>query len=77
MDPYHFDLTRNPNPQVGYGAGGPHFCLGANLARSEITMAFEEVHPRMPDLHAVDEPDMLLSLSIHGIKRLDCACTPR
>ena len=71
-DPYRFDLSRDPNPQVGYGAGGPHFCLGANLARREITLAFRELFEQVPDLHAVGEPDMLLSPFIHGIKRLDC-----
>jgi methyl-branched lipid omega-hydroxylase len=76
-DPYRFDITRSPNPQVGYGAGGPHFCLGANLARREITMAFEEIHRRIPDLRAVGEPDMLLSVFIHGIKSLECEFTPR
>lgn len=76
-DPYRFDLTRDPNPQVGYGAGGPHFCLGANLARREITMAFRELYEQVPDLHAVGEPDLLHSAFIHGIKRLDCEFTPR
>jgi cytochrome P450 len=76
-DPYRFDLSRDPNPQVGYGAGGPHFCLGANLARREITLAFREMFEQVPDLLAVGEPDMLLSPFIHGIKRLDCEFTPR
>jgi cytochrome P450 len=76
-DPYRFDLSRDPNPQVGYGAGGPHFCLGANLARREITLAFRELFEQVPDLHAVGEPDMLLSPFIHGVKRLDCEFTPR
>lgn len=76
-DPYRFDLCRDPNPQVGYGAGGPHFCLGANLARREITLAFRELFEHVPDLHAVAEPDMLLSPFIHGIKRLECEFTPR
>ena len=49
-DPYRFDLGRDPNPQVGYGAGGPHFCLGANLARREITMAFRELPGQVPDI---------------------------
>jgi cytochrome P450 len=76
-DPYRFDLSRDPNPQVGYGAGGPHFCLGANLARREITLAFRELHEQVPDIRAVGEPDMLLSPFIHGIKRLDCEFTAR
>jgi cytochrome P450 len=76
-DPYRFDLSRDPNPQVGYGAGGPHFCLGANLARREITLAFRELHEQVPDIRAAGEPDMLLSPFIHGIKRLDCEFTAR
>jgi methyl-branched lipid omega-hydroxylase len=50
-----FDVARDPNPQVGYGAGGVHFCLGANLARREINAAFREVHGvtvKLPDLQA-------------------------
>ena len=74
-DPFRFDLTRDPNPQVGYGAGGPHFCLGANLARREITMAFRELFEQVPDIHVVDNPEMLRSAFIHGVKRLDCEFT--
>ena len=69
-DPWMFDLRRHPNPHVGFGGGGAHFCLGANLARREITVAFEELHRRVPDLHATEEPDRLHSAFIHGIKRL-------
>ena len=47
-DPYRFDVTRPPNPHVGFGAGGPHFCLGANLARREITVMFDEICHRLP-----------------------------
>ena len=50
-DPYRFDVTRPLQPaQVGFGAGGPHFCLGANLARREITVMFDELRRRVPDL---------------------------
>jgi cytochrome P450 len=72
-DPYRFDVRRDPNPQVGYGAGGPHFCLGANLARREITVMFEELRNRLPDLQITGEPDRLQSAFIHGIKRMPCA----
>jgi cytochrome P450 len=75
-DPWRFDVTRNPNQQVGYGAGGAHFCLGANLARREITMAFSELHRQIPDIEATEEPAILLSPFIHGIKRLPVAWTP-
>jgi methyl-branched lipid omega-hydroxylase len=72
-DPHRFDVTRTPNDHVGYGAGGPHFCLGANLARREIMMAFRELHEQVPDIRAVGEPARLVSSFIHGIKRLECA----
>jgi methyl-branched lipid omega-hydroxylase len=72
-DPERFDVTRDPNPQVGFGAGGPHFCLGANLARREITVMFDEIRRRLPDLHVTGEPDRLQSAFINGIKRMPCA----
>jgi methyl-branched lipid omega-hydroxylase len=72
-DPYRFDLTRTPNEHFGFGAGGPHFCLGANLARREIRVMFEEILRRLPDLEITGEPDMLQSSFIHGIKRMPCA----
>jgi cytochrome P450 len=75
-NPWSFDLTRNPNPHAGYGGGGTHFCLGANLARREITVAFEELHRQMPDFQATEEPARLLSPFIHGIKRLPVAWAP-
>jgi cytochrome P450 len=73
-DPFRFDVTRLPQPaQVGFGAGGPHFCLGANLARREIAVMFDELRRRMPTIHTVGEPDYLQSNFINGIKRLRCA----
>ena len=65
--------TRTPNEHVGFGAGGPHFCLGANLARREIRVMFEELLRRLPDIEITGEPDMLQSGFIHGIKRMPCA----
>ena len=76
-DPYRFDIAREPNEHVGYGAGGPHFCLGANLARREIAVMFEELFRRLPDIEISGPPDMLLSAFIHGIKRMPCKFTPR
>ena len=72
-DPFRFDVTRTPNEHVGFGAGGPHFCLGANLARREITVMFEELFRLLPDIHTTSEPDLLQSGFIHGIKRMRCA----
>jgi cytochrome P450 len=73
-DPYRFDVTRPINPaQIGFGAGGPHFCLGANLARREIAVMFDEIRRRLPNLHITGEPDYLQSAFINGIKRMPCA----
>jgi cytochrome P450 len=71
-DPYSFDVTRTPNEHAGFGAGGPHFCLGANLARREIKLMFEELLRRVPDIEISGEPDYLQSAFIHGIKRMPC-----
>jgi hypothetical protein len=75
-NPYLFDVTRDPNPHVGFGGGGAHFCLGANLARREILVAFDELHRLIPDIVATEEPARLLSAFIHGIKHLPVAWTP-
>ena len=76
-DPYAFDLRRTPNEHTGFGAGGPHFCLGANLARREIRVMFEELMQGLPDIHISGEADMLQSAFIHGIKRMPCEFTAR
>jgi hypothetical protein len=74
--PWTFDVARNPNPHFGFGGGGAHFCLGANLARREIRVVFDELRRQIPDIAAVGEPARLLSQFIHGIKRLPVAWTP-
>ena len=69
--PDTFDVRRPLRPQqVGYGAGGPHFCLGANLARREIVVMFDELRRRVPALHATGEPERVLSMSLNAIRRL-------
>jgi cytochrome P450 len=73
-DPERFDITRSPNPHVGFGAPGPHFCLGAHLARRELTVMLRELLTRVPDI-TTGEPDRLLSSFINGIKRLPCEFT--
>ncbi len=76
-DPYAFNVLRPLQPQhVGFGAGGPHFCLGANLARREIAVMFDEIRRRMPTLRITGEPDYLQSGFINGIKHLPCAWDP-
>ena len=74
--PYEFDVRRTPNEHVGFGGPGPHFCLGAHLARREITVMFKHIFERLPDLRITTEPDLLQSLFIHGIKRMRCEFTP-
>lgn len=71
-NPDRFDVTRTPNPHIGFGAPGPHFCLGAHLARREITVMYKELFKHLPDIKASAEPDRLLSNFINGIKHLPC-----
>ena len=75
-NPYDFDVRRSPNPHVGFGAAGPHFCLGAPLARIEIGVMFRQLFERLPDIVSVGEPDRLRSTFINGVKHLTCAFTP-
>jgi cytochrome P450 len=75
-DPFTFDVRRPPAPaQIGFGAGGPHFCLGANLARREISVMFDEIRRRLPNMRITGEPAMLQSAFINGIKRMPCSWT--
>ncbi|WP_327090649.1 cytochrome P450 [Nonomuraea sp. NBC_01738] len=69
-DPDTFDITRDPNPHVGFGGPGPHYCLGAHLARREMTVMFRELFTRAPAIRTTGEPDYLLSNFINGIKHL-------
>ncbi len=70
-DPERFDITRSPNPHVGFGGAGPHYCLGTHLARRELTVGLRELLTRVPDITA-GQPDRLLSSFINGIKHLPC-----
>ncbi|MFI6455146.1 cytochrome P450 [Streptosporangium amethystogenes] len=71
-DPHRFDILRTEGPHVGFGGPGPHFCLGAHLARREITVMFRELFTRLPEIRSIGEPDRLRSSFINGIKHLDC-----
>lgn len=75
-DPHRFDILRSPNDHLGFGAGGPHFCLGAHLARREIRVVLEELFRTFPDFEVTGEPERLLSAFIHGIKRMPARFTP-
>jgi cytochrome P450 len=72
-NPQTFDVRRTPNDHVGFGGPGPHFCLGAHLARREITVLYRELFKRMPNIHATGEPERLRSNFINGIKHLPAA----
>ena len=76
VDPYTFDVLRRDNEHVAFGGPGPHFCLGAHLARRELTLMFRELFARVPDIEVVGWPHRLVSNFIHGIKRMDCRFTP-
>ena len=69
-DPYNFDVGRTPNEHVAFGGGGPHFCLGANLARMEMRVFFEELLKRLPDIHVSGEVSRLRSNFINGLKHI-------
>lgn len=78
-DPERFDVLRNPNPHVGFGGPGPHFCLGAHLARREVSVAFRQLLTRLPDIEVVGDAVPLDAVGIPlvgGIKRLPVRFTP-
>jgi len=75
-NPNVFDITRSPNPHMAFGGGGPHFCLGANLARMEIMVMFEHLLDRMPDITQAGPTQRLQSPFINGIKHIPVSFTP-
>ena len=75
-NPYDFDITRDNSAQIGFGGPGPHFCLGAHLARRQINVLFRELLTQLPDIAVVGEPDYLRSNFINGIKHLNVEFTP-
>ena len=78
-DPFTFNVRRDPNLHTlhsAFGGGGAHFCLGANLARAEMKVIFEEVLRRVPDMELAGEPSRLRSNFINGLKHLPVQFTP-
>ena len=73
--PERFDLSRHPNDHIGFGGPGPHYCLGAHLARREIGVMYRELLGRFPNIGATAPPERLRSNFINGIKHLPCSVT--
>ncbi|NTY59396.1 cytochrome P450 [Mycolicibacterium sphagni] len=72
-DPFQFNILRDPNPHLGFGGNGAHFCIGANLARMEITLIFNEIANQIPDISKLGEPQRLRSGWLNGVKELPVA----
>lgn len=75
-DPFRFDVGRDPNPHLTFGAGGPHYCLGASLARVEIGVMLATLYQRLPDLEVTGTPVRMRAVSSHGVKHLPVRWTP-
>ena len=75
-NPHDFDISRDNSGQIGFGGPGPHFCLGAHLARRQINLLFSELLTKLPDIAVIGEPDYLRSNFINGIKHLNVEFTP-
>lgn len=74
--PERFDLSRSPNPHVGFGGGGIHHCLGNQLARRQLTATFRELLTRLPDIETVGEPVLGQGNFFHSVNRLQVRFTP-
>ena len=75
--PFTFEIRRDPKGPVAVGGPGPNDCLGANLSRREMSIMFEELFKRVPDMEVCGEPEYLMSYFINGIKKLPVKWTPR
>jgi cytochrome P450 len=78
-EPDRFDVRRAENPHVGFGGPGPHFCLGAHLARREVSVMFQRLMHRLPDIEAVEPPVLLEPVGlplVTGVKHLKVRFTP-
>jgi cytochrome P450 len=76
-DPYRFDVTRTPNDHVTFGPGGPHFCLGAHLARLETKILFQELLPRLRSIEITGSVERIRSDFVNGIKKMPVQIHPR
>ncbi|HYF26030.1 MAG TPA: cytochrome P450 [Baekduia sp.] len=75
-DPARFDISRDPNHHLGFGAGGPHYCIGAALGRQMIKSSLQEIYTRMPDIDLAGDPEFQVGNFLHGVHRLPVRWTP-
>ncbi|GAA0947675.1 cytochrome P450 [Actinocorallia libanotica] len=75
-DPFVFDIGRDQNGHIGFGGGGPHFCLGTHLARMNLSILFGALAERMPDIRLDGEVRRLRSNFVNGYKEIPVAFTP-
>ncbi|WP_193046398.1 cytochrome P450 [Mycolicibacterium baixiangningiae] len=68
--PFEFNILRDPNPHLAFGGNGAHYCIGANLARMEIKLIFNELADQIPDIAKLGDPQRLRSGWINGVKEL-------
>jgi len=74
-DPYTFNIKRDPNPHLGFGGTGAHYCIGANLARMEMNLMFNAIADVLPDLSLLGDPERLRSGWLNGIKKMPMSYT--
>jgi cytochrome P450 len=75
--PYEFDITRRPNPHLGFGGGGPHHCIGVAIARMELGVFFEQLFDLLPDLEISGPMERVHGFYMPDVKRMPCKFTPR
>ena len=71
-----FDITRDPNKHLGFGAGGPHYCMGAAMGRQMMKSALKEIYTRMPDIQLDGEPTHQINNFMHGVASMPVRWTP-
>ncbi|MBA9007422.1 cytochrome P450 [Thermomonospora cellulosilytica] len=76
-DPFAFDVGRDPNPHVGFGGGGPHYCLGVHLARLELRALLQTLLDTMPNMELTGNVRRLRSYFINGVKEMPVRVAPR
>jgi cytochrome P450 len=74
-DPFRFDVGRKPNPHITFGGGGPHYCLGAHLARLEVQVMFDALLPRLAGFEVTAPPERMRTNFTNALKRMPVRVT--